>query len=716
MKKYLSLILALICVLLLASCGGEKTPEQTEKQAEWLDISQYTIYYADGVGADVSSALEELSGALSEAYGIQIKMESDFVLPGTEIPTDKKEILIGKTNRKESSALLSGDDSALDYHISFDGQKLCVAGATETATAEGVYFLISLIKGGGIFMDAGYKYDYIHKYECENAKIAGEDIKTYTIVYKDSKLAKEVAKDVCSVIFEKTGIELPTVREDKAEDGNYILIGSKEELEAEVIPDGHGYGIYVDGSTLCISYASGKAAYKSQDLVAELFSENFDISSAYTEVREAEVLKVSLLGDSNTALATIQEWLDVYLTTRYPDTLIELDNRGVSGDTASGAYERLSWDLYGYNPDVVIVCFGGNGMTENVGSLTDKMVSESIRTGRKNWYISNLTKLIEELQRNGKEVILASSMCYDEWMESKTAAYKYVYVTYIELTETMRELAGLLNIEFVDIYNNLLPITKEYREQTGDLSAALMSSDRKHVNLAGALAAAFAFVEDSRWANEVVASVEIAANSKEAQTENATVTVKQSKSDYIRYSYQPKAIPITVNEYYKQVKKYGTLDLDKYNQEIIKVTGLDAGEYEIRFDGKVIATVTAEELAAGVNIATLDKNPSQTASRYLYNELDAKRKNIASDRGFAYIEKNYIRKNDLGDLSNEEKFELYSDLIKTNAVSGYLLDTMKSFVNRIDEMKGYKAANDYADYTALKYAHPDAYSVEIVKK
>ena len=207
MKKFLFLIVTLLSVLLLVSCGGgdiENTPEETERKGEWLDISQYTIYYEDGFGAEGNEALSEFGGALSMAYGVQIKMESDFVLPGTEIPTDTKEILIGKTNRAESAALISESDSAFDYHISFDGQRLCVVGATESATAEGVYFLISLIEEGGLFIDAGYRYDYIHKYECENAKIAGEDLETYTIVYKNSFLAKEVAKKASEIILEKT--------------------------------------------------------------------------------------------------------------------------------------------------------------------------------------------------------------------------------------------------------------------------------------------------------------------------------------------------------------------------------------------------------------------------------------------------------------------------------------------------------------------------------
>ncbi len=706
-----------ICIFALVSCGGDKTPDVTEKKGEWVDLSLFDIYFAEGSGAETSEALEELRDAIALAYGVQPRMESDFVLPDEEIPTGTNEILIGNTNRAESAALISDTDSALDFHISYDGTRLCVVGATDEATANGVYYLISLIGEDGLFMDAGYKYDYIHRYACENAKIMGEGIETYTIVYKNSNLAKDLAKDIATVIEKSTGKTLTVAREDKVEEGKHILIGSKEELSADIIPDGHGYGIYADGEILCMSYASGKAAYMLQKQVGELFAADFEIGEGYSDVREAEILKVSLLGDSNTALATIQQWLDVYLTTRYPDMLIELDNRGISGDTANGAYARLDWDLYNYDPDVVIISFGGNGMTEYVGSLTDTPVSETERQLKIQWYMSNMTRLLDDLQAKGKEVIIASSICYDEWLESTTANYKYVYVTYVDITEMLREEANTRGLQFVDIYNNLLPINKDYRESSGNYGTALINNDRKHVNMAGALTAAYAFVEDSDWSSEIVASVALAAESKEAIAESAAVTVMRAESDYIKYTYRPYAIPFTVNEYYKQVAGYGTLDLDAYNKEIIKVSGLTEGEYEIRFDGVTVTTATAAELAEGVNIAARDRNPSQTASRYLFNALNEKRKNIANDRTFKYIEKQYIRKNGLQtDLSIDEQADLYASLVETSAVSGYLKSAMESFISKANDIKNYKTQNDYYDYTALSYAHADEYTVEIVKK
>jgi lysophospholipase L1-like esterase len=429
-----------------------------------------------------------------------------------------------------------------------------------------------------------------------------------------------------------------------------------------------------------------------------------------------DVFRVSLLGDSNTAMAYFQLWTDAYLTTRYPDTIIELDNRGISGDSIEGGLKRLDWDVYPSNPDAVIVCFGGNGMTEYVGTLTGTPVAEIVRIRKINWYLDSMKAIIEELQSKGIEVIISSPVCYDEWADSKSDNYKLVHVTYIEITQKLKEMAEQYNIDFVDMYNNMLPITKDYRENTGDYSLALMNSDRKHANMTGALAGAFAYAEDARWASELVASVEIDASAKTANAENADVSLEISSPKYVSYTYKPKAIPLPINDNYIKLLTYKTLDLNARNREIIKVTGLEEGEYSIRFDGKVVTNASAQQLSEGIDISALTTNPSQKTSAEIFEFLRSKETNVASDRAFYYAEKNYIRKNNLTHLTIDERVANFQEQLDKNLVSGYMVDVMKSYIKKKDEMKSYGENNAYYEFMARVKANVDAYSVEIIKK
>ncbi len=54
---------------------------------------------------------------------------------------------------------------------------------------------------------------------------------------------------------------------------------------------------------------------------------------------------------------------------------------------------------------------------------------------------------------------------------------------------------------------------------------------------------------------------------------------------------------------------------------MLTVSGLTAGHYELRIDGKPVASFSSEELAQGVNLATLDTPMLRQANAvYLANE------------------------------------------------------------------------------------------------
>jgi hypothetical protein len=156
MKKILPILLTALCILMLFSCNGANDNnggEKTQGKPERIAIENYTICYAEGSGEKTQAAIASLANSLSQVYGVQIAIESDFVLPGEQVPSGENEILIGKTNRAQSAALVSESDTVFDWHISYDGKSICAVGGSDEATAKAVLSLEALIKDDGLFSD-----------------------------------------------------------------------------------------------------------------------------------------------------------------------------------------------------------------------------------------------------------------------------------------------------------------------------------------------------------------------------------------------------------------------------------------------------------------------------------------------------------------------------------------------------------------------------------
>ncbi len=712
MKKITLILTIILALCMLVSCGGAKDdPAVTEPKPEKIDLSSFSICAATDIGAEVNTEVIALRDKLNSAYGIQMVVGDDFVIPGEEIPADTNEILIGKTNRAQSESLFTGNERAHDFKISYDGQRIAVAGTTDESTAEAVRYLISLVEADGLYLKVGYEYSYKYDYACPDATVNGNSLNMYTIVYKDSDIAKDVAEKIALCV----GYSLDVVAEKKAPADNIIWVGSETELGVDFLNDDYGYGVMVDGGNMYVSYTYPKSAVRADDALADAFAETAALADGYTLARQEDCVRIVMLGDSNTAGAKLQHWFETYLTTRFPNKTFEVINSGIGGDSPLSGLERINWDVLNHLPDVVIVNFGCNGVVETIGALDGK-VSESARDSKVKSFLDGMENIVKKLITYDIEVVLATPVAYDEWMDSSEENYKNAYIGFEMMSDGVKELAEKYSLECVDYFSNLMVILKDYREEKGALTAKTIFSDRKHMDLAGALAAGLAYAEDhSEWGSDLVTAVELSAGVTEATAENAEVKVITSSPTYIYYTYKPNAIPLPDNEYYAKLEGYGKTDLAAYNRELLKVTGLEAGSYEVRYNGALVVTRTAEELAEGINLADITRNPTQKLAKEVFTAMKGKIDNVATFRSFSYIETRYIRPNGLAALTVDERVANFAEQLEKKTVSGYIVSCMESYINTASKFEKMEKEIDYAEYKSQRLALVDPYRVEIVK-
>lgn len=443
--------------------------------------------------------------------------------------------------------------------------------------------------------------------------------------------------------------------------------------------DGKLVGVSTDGTfpenaTLLRAYATG---------------EKENVEEPATEVKETgvggfvnnnenpdDVWVVGLTGASTVQAGWYTAFLYQYYATRYPDKKIVLLNKGSAGCTAWDIYKRLNWDIFneddplGYGAcDEIAIMVGANDIS--YGMYTDGKMAEDEYEAyyngkdkyrnnpeRLNNYLPDMTRKVDECfntykrvvdwcKKNNKRVTFTPMTLYDESdaFES-TLSYGVCYGSNHALgmlSDRLEAYAEEEGIPFVDTWGLSNEYTNKIRENYPDVTTVITGTDGLHHSSRGGYLIGY-IIANEQEKDDTVASVTIDVNAKTSETETATVSNLSVSANKVSYTYLPQALPMYAKAPgYEFAEKYGVDITNTMNKEIIKVAGLEAGNYTIKMDGKAVAEVTADDLAEGVNIATSENNPGQIQSKALYDNYYERRRVAEADLRHIFNEELRIR-------------------------------------------------------------------------
>ena len=178
--------------------------------------------------------------------------------------------------------------------------------------------------------------------------------------------------------------------------------------------------------------------------------DNVVFSNIVKRFETQEHLRIVVFGASNTErhMPSVHwsDVLEVGLRARY-GRKFQIINAGGSGNNTREALARFERDVLFYQPDIVIVTFGGNDC--NISK--EKFVSETE-------FVENLSTIVNTLRERGTEVILQTyyKMIY-EFMQPQRAAFFMRYMN------AVRKLAAALECDFIDQYALFDKIDRNYR-------------------------------------------------------------------------------------------------------------------------------------------------------------------------------------------------------------------------------------------------------------
>ena len=276
----IAFLLVFASVMTLSSCGERK-----------LDLTDYTITYPYGVSDEVFGAILDLREAVKEATGVKLKYNDDFVNEklGDTVPTDTKEILIGRTNRAESGSHELGRD---DTAIYFENDRLVITGGSDAAIVEAIKTYIAEYIDGATMKAPRRAVITRAEDPYEKVTLGGESIYKYCIVYTTE--TQTIAKRLQAEIANASGavLDMYPASKDTGTDREILLGDFLGERATTAVAS--GYRVEMLGNRLSLRGAGKDGAYAAMmAFIGDLAGSGKKLTLSYDTAKTGAVTDMS---------------------------------------------------------------------------------------------------------------------------------------------------------------------------------------------------------------------------------------------------------------------------------------------------------------------------------------------------------------------------------------------------------------------------------------
>jgi lysophospholipase L1-like esterase len=323
--------------------------------------------------------------------------------------------------------------------------------------------------------------------------------------------------------------------------------------------------------------------------------------------------RIVFLGDSITEQYQYSSYIELYLTTRFPDGAMSFLNAGIGGDTAGGGAHRFASHVLAENPTCVTIDFGMND-----GGYA------GLDPNRASNFVNNTKAMLEAAKKAGARVALISPNAVE--VRSRPGLKTYLE-TQQKFYAPLKDLAAEFQVPFVDQY----AVTRQVLEKiAADNATVRPFPDGVHTNGAGGLLMAHTILVGLH-APAVVSDVEIDAAAKTCKPKSCTIDDLAVNSDKVSFTRKDEALPLPVQPDWRPLLAY-VKDLSDLNYYGLKVTGLASGKYTLNIDGKEVGAFTSEDLARGVNLGILPSGPLFEQGQKVLAALNSKNDKVVHPR------------------------------------------------------------------------------------
>ena len=338
-----------------------------------------------------------------------------------------------------------------------------------------------------------------------------------------------------------------------------------------------------------------KAVFAAVLLAAGAFAQSFVLNDGE---------RVVFYGDSITDQRLYTLFTETFVHTRYPKLNVSFVHSGWGGDRVTGGGGgpvdlRMKRDVGAYKPTMITIMLG---MNDGGYHPFDKTTQE--------WYQTGYERMIQLLRQAapGARVTLIRPSPYDEVTRPpmKHGGYNPALVALGDYLAGLAQREGFL---LADLNAPVVKMLEKANAEDFEIAQRIIA-DRVHPGPSGQLIMASALWR--AWhAEGEVSSVTISAaggTSVASVAPHRKASVSDIKyGDTISWTAAEESLPMPVdmNDPPTDLAVRSAGFLDEFNREMLTVPGLKAGFWALRIDDQQVKVFTAEELAKGVNLATL---------------------------------------------------------------------------------------------------------------
>ena len=333
--------------------------------------------------------------------------------------------------------------------------------------------------------------------------------------------------------------------------------------------------------------------------------------------------RVVFYGDSITDQRLYTTFTETFVVTRFPDKDVTFVHSGWGGDRVTGGgggpiERRLKRDVFAYKPTVMTIMLGMNDASYRA---FDPKIFETYSKGFEN-ILDSVKKEIPDIR-----ITLIQPSPFDDVTRPPNfeGGYNAVLVRY---GDYLKELATKRGLDLADLNTYVVEATKKAFASDPE-KAKKLNPDRVHPAPSGQLLMAAALLKAWKAPTEV-SRVEIKFSTEHAgsTTQNATVSDLKSKDGGVTWTQLDKALPFPLNlkDPLIELALQSSDFVQTLDRQPLEIKGLAAGSYSLAIDGDAVGDYTAEQFAAGVNLATLPTPMAKQAAAV--HELTLKHNNI----------------------------------------------------------------------------------------
>lgn len=320
--------------------------------------------------------------------------------------------------------------------------------------------------------------------------------------------------------------------------------------------------------------------------------------------------RVCFVGDSITKGGEFHAYIELFYATRHPDRAITWYNCGVGGDRAEAmvkaARYRIQDDVLSHRPTAVVVMLGMNDVDRDAYAPTAGGPQSDRQRAAMRGYETGMAALLAALRVEGARAVLLTPSPYDE--TASIPQREPIVGVDGALARCSALVAGWstsLHTGLVDLHGPMDAINR--REQARDPRFSLLGAgkdwnDRVHPGPVANLVMAYLFLMAQDLPHVVARIAVDGRTGAPAAARRCHIGAIAVSPMRITFTCQEDSVPFVVPEAARAAVGLVPFlaDLDR---ETLQVAGLDDGPWKLAIDDQAIATWTAAELAAGVELA-----------------------------------------------------------------------------------------------------------------